>query len=125
MTKPTIPNQKVGLSMRCDKHNIELDAEAPSISAMLPFASVCTGATDTLYFDGQAPSVTTVEVLKPTRPIPSLFCRPMKARNRPMPADAEILTGLGTNFASFALKPKAAMRRKMIPSIITAARALL
>ncbi|MFS7958304.1 hypothetical protein Hanom_Chr07g00676631 [Helianthus anomalus] len=55
--------------------------------------------------------------------MPSLFCKPMKARNKPIPADEEIWTGFGTSLASFARNPMAEIKRNIIPSMKTAANA--
>lgn len=69
--------------------------------------------------------MTRVEELYPTSPIPWLFCSPIKARKRPIPAEEETRTGLGTSWASLARKPMAEMKRKIKPSMKMAAKAVL
>lgn len=46
------------------------EAVAPGISAIVPLANVCTGATETMSELGQAASVRRVDGLYPTSPIP-------------------------------------------------------
>ncbi|KAJ0533864.1 hypothetical protein HanIR_Chr09g0413301 [Helianthus annuus] len=100
ITNPTTPSQKVGLSIRLCKHMISPETEPPGRSATVPFGKVTTGATDTLDEAGHAPMVIKVELLNPINPIPWLFCNPMKARNKPIPAEEDIRTGFGISLAS-------------------------
>lgn len=72
---------------------------------MVPLTAAITGATPARDDRGQPASVTSVDGLYPTSPIPWLFCSPMKARKSPMPAPEEIRTGLGISLANFARKP--------------------
>lgn len=49
----------------------------------------------------------------------------MNAKNNPIPAEEEIWTGFGTNFASLARNPTMEMKRNSNPSMKTMASALL
>lgn len=94
----------------------------PGMSSVVPLTLI-TGATETLYSAGQPPSVVRVDPSKATSPTPSLDCNPMKARNSPIPAEVESLTGFGMAFAILVRKPSPEMAMKINPSTKTAPRA--
>lgn len=57
--------------------------------------------------------------------MPWLLCSPIKARNKPIPAEDEMRTGFGMSLASLVRNPIVEITKKTMPSMKMAAKAVL